>query len=249
MNMIGTAARPSSLPHANQGSGAKILLVEDEQHIVELVRYNLDRAGFCTMVAVDGSSGLAMARCGQPDLVLLDWMLPHVSGEEICRVLREDPVTRTLPVIMLTSKGEEADKIAALNAGADDYVTKPFSPAELNARIGAVLRRAVHKPQIRSLQAGPLTMDLPRRKVLLKDEEIRLGPTEFRLLEQFMNKPGEVLSRERLLDLVWGKDIYVELRTVDVHIRRLRKALDDNSDPGLIRTVRSSGYALNVESE
>ncbi len=223
-----------------------ILLVEDEQNIVELVRYNLERGGYRVSVAIDGPQGLALARESRPDLVLLDWMLPQMSGVEICRSLRDDPDTRALPVIMLTARGEEGDKIKALNAGADDYVTKPFSPAELQARIAAVLRRSNAKPQARSLTAGPLLMDLARRKVYLNEEQVRLGPTEFRLLEQFMQNPGEVFSRERLLEVVWGKDIFVELRTVDVHIRRLRKALNDDGEPPLIRTVRSSGYALNI---
>jgi two-component system phosphate regulon response regulator PhoB len=179
-------------------------------------------------------------------------MLPTMSGADICRALRDDPETRMLPVIMLTARSEESDKIAALNAGADDYVTKPFSPAELQARIAALLRRTGDKPKARSLTVGPLLMDLVKRKVFLSDEEIRLGPTEFRLLEHFMQHPGEVFSRDRLLELVWGKEIFVEERTVDVHIRRLRKALGDTgsaADPGLIRTVRSAGYALNIQDD
>ena len=230
-------------------SSGRILLVDDEQPILELVSFNLKRAGYDIVTASDGQDGLDKARGGKFDLVLLDWMLPNLSGAEICRALRDHPETRSTPVIMLTARGEEADKIAALNAGADDYVTKPFSPAELQARIGAVLRRTSAKPQARSITAGPLLMDTIKRKVFLSGAEIRLGPTEFRLLEHFMQHPGEVFSRERLLELVWGKEIFVEARTVDVHIRRLRKALEDTGEPGLIRTVRSAGYALNTQDD
>ncbi len=227
----------------------RILIAEDEQDIVELLRYNLVSAGFETVDTADGRLVCDLARAKQPDLILLDWMLPNLSGASVCERLRESPETRNIPVIMVTARGEETDKITALNAGADDYVTKPFSPPELLARIRAVLRRTADKPQAASarlLQAGPLVMDLAQRRVSYQGADVRLGPTEFRILKHFMEHPGEVYSREQLLDSVWEKDVYVELRTVDVHIRRLRKALNDDSDPPLIRTVRSAGYALDV---
>ena len=230
----------------------KILLAEDEPAIVELLRYNLASAGFEVIATGDGRMVCDLARGQQPGLILLDWMLPNLSGAEICERLRDARETRNIPVIMVTARGEEQDKITALNAGADDYVTKPFSPPELLARIRAVLRRTAALPQapaVRSLVAGPLAMDLAQRRASNAGIEVRLGPTEFRLLKHFMEHPGEVYSREQLLDSVWEKDVYVEPRTVDVHIRRLRKALNDEGDPGLIRTVRSAGYALNVPNE
>jgi two-component system phosphate regulon response regulator PhoB len=233
----------------------KILVVEDEPDIAELIRYNLASAGFDVTLAHDGRLALGLAQSIKPDLVLLDWMLPHVSGVEICGFLRENENTRSLPIILLTARGEEPDKIVGLNAGADDYVTKPFSPAELVARIHAVLRRsAAARPTDqppRILTHGDIVMDPSRRRVTRGGVEIRLGPTEFRLLHLLLQHPGEVFSRDRLLELVWDKDIYVEIRTVDVHIRRLRKALNDDGDAetGLIRTVRSAGYALNAAAE
>ena len=230
----------------------RILIVEDEPAIAELVRYNLANAGFDTEIACEGRTALEMARDNRPSLIILDWMLPHVSGIEICRHMREEPGMRGVPIIMLTARGQDADKIAGLNAGADDYVTKPFSPGELVARVSAVLRRSEPKPnpkQGSGLAVGRLVLDPLTHKVGLRGQEVRLGPTEFRLLHLLMRHPGQVFSRERLLELVWDKDINVEIRTVDVHIRRLRKALGDDEDAGLIRTVRSAGYALNVEPD
>ncbi len=224
-----------------------IVVIEDEAAIQELLDYNLTRAGYRVVVSADGNEGLIQVKSERPDLVLLDWMLPSLSGIELCRLLREEPGTRAIPVIMLTAKGEEADKIEGLTVGADDYVTKPFSPSELIARIGAVLRRAVIKPRENSISVGPLAIDLAQRKLFHAGKEVYLGPTEFRLIYHFMQHPGEVFSRDQLLELVWDKDIYVEPRTVDVHIRRLRKALNDDGD--LIRTVRLAGYALNVAKE
>jgi two-component system phosphate regulon response regulator PhoB len=229
---------------------ASILVIEDESDIAELIRYNLENAGFTVTLASDGRVALGLAQSLKPDLILLDWMLPHMSGIDICGCLRENPDTREIPIILLTARGEEHDKIVGLNAGADDYVTKPFSPAELVARIRAVLRRSLAKASshARVLTHGDLVMDFARRRVTQAGTEIRLGPTEFKMLHHFLRHPGEVFSREQLLELVWDKDIYVEPRTVDVHIRRLRKALGDDGDAetGLIRTVRSAGYALNV---
>ncbi len=182
----------------------------------------------------------------RPDLVVLDWMLPLVSGIEVCRRLRRTPETRRLPVIMLTARGEEEDRIRGLECGADDYVTKPFSPRELVARVRAVLRRARPAIEDEVLRAGDVVMDLAAHRVHRGEHEVRLGPTEFRLLRHLLEHPGRVFSREQLLDAVWGHDVYVEPRTVDVHIRRLRKALNAGDAPDIIRTVRSAGYALEA---
>jgi len=183
----------------------------------------------------------------KPDLVVLDWMLPSLSGIEVCRQLRRKPATRELPIIMLTARGEEGDKIRGLNTGADDYMTKPFSLPELMARIRAMLRRVQPVPQKGMLEYGDIAMDLAAHRVTRGDRPVHLGPTEFRLLQFFMQHPGNVFSREELLNAVWGPDIYVEPRTVDVHIRRLRKALNGDNDTDIIRTVRAAGYALDSE--
>ena len=220
-----------------------ILLVEDEEEIAELVTYNLRAAGFQILIGRDGEAGLDLARLHKPHLLLLDWMLPKLSGQEVCMQLRADGETRQIPIIMLTARSEETDKIAALNAGADDYITKPFSPAELVARVRAVLRRAAPRPSGQAFTSGKLSVDPSRRRVYYDGNELHLGPTEFRLLSVLIQNPGELFSREQLLELVWEKDVYVEPRTVDVHIRRLRKALGDQEE-GLIRTVRSGGYSF-----
>jgi len=222
-----------------------ILVVEDETALVEILRYNLEKEGFKVTVAVDGEEALAAINDQQPDLVVLDWMLPLVSGLEICRQIRRKSETRELPVIMLTARGEEADRVRGLEVGADDYVTKPFSPSELIARVRAVLRRARPATSGDILTYAGIVMDLSSHRVLRDGRPIHLGPTEFRLLRFLMERPGRVYSREQLLDAVWGRDIYVEVRTVDVHIRRLRKALNGPSEVDLIRTVRSAGYALD----
>ncbi len=222
-----------------------ILVVEDETALVEILRYNLEKEGFKVTVAVDGEEALAAINDQQPDMVILDWMLPLVSGLEICRQIRRKPETRDLPVIMLTARGEEADRVRGLEVGADDYVAKPFSPSELIARVRAVLRRARPATSSDILTYSGIVMDLSSHRVLRDGRPIHLGPTEFRLLRFLMERPGRVYSREQLLDAVWGRDIYVEVRTVDVHIRRLRKALNGPSDVDLIRTVRSAGYALD----
>ncbi len=182
----------------------------------------------------------------KPDVVLLDWMLPLVSGIEVCRQIRRAPNLRRLPVIMLTARGEESDRVRGLNCGADDYVTKPFSPAELVARIRTVMRRTNNDPSQEHLQFADVIMDLAAYRVVRDGQPIHLGPTEFRLLRFFMLHPGRVYSREQLLDAVWGQDVYVEPRTVDVHIRRLRKALNVAGSGDIIRTVRSAGYALDT---
>lgn len=226
----------------------KILVVEDEAPIVTLLRYNLEREGFEVLEAGDGEEAMLLAMEKNPDLILLDWMLPLLSGVEVCRRLRRTPETKAIPVIMLTARGDEGDRIRGLNAGADDYITKPFSPSELIARIRAVLRRTRPASDAETLQFEDLEMDLAAHKVRRNEREIHLGPTEFRLLRYFLEHPGRVFSREQLLDRVWGPDIYVEPRTVDVHIRRLRKAINVETESDLIRTVRSAGYALDRPS-
>ncbi|HEX2116426.1 MAG TPA: phosphate regulon transcriptional regulator PhoB [Alphaproteobacteria bacterium] len=223
----------------------RILLIEDEPALVEMLRYNLEREGFDVSTAASPVSPSCAVAETNPDLILLDWMLPHVSGLEICRQLRRGPHTQTIPVIMLTARGEESDRVRALDVGADDYVTKPFSPSELSARIRAVLRRARPSTAANLLTYGSLVMDLGSHRVTRDGRPVHLGPTEFRLLRYLMEHPGRVYSREQLLDAVWGRDIYVEVRTVDVHIRRLRKAINAPGQPDLIRTVRSAGYALD----
>jgi two-component system phosphate regulon response regulator PhoB len=222
-----------------------ILVVEDEAALVELLRYNLEEEGFRVSAAADGEAALAAVAEDKPDLIVLDLMLPLISGLEICRQLRRRPETRGLPIIMLTARGEESDRIRGLDSGADDYVTKPFSPSELVARVRAVLRRARPALAQDSLGYGELVMDLAKRRVTREGRAIHLSPTEFRLLQHFMEHPGRVFSREQLLDAVWGLDAEVEPRTVDAHIRRLRKALNDGGKADLIRTERAAGYALD----
>jgi two-component system, OmpR family, phosphate regulon response regulator PhoB len=222
------------------------LVVEDEASLVELLRYNLEQDGFEVVCVADGEEALMMIDERAPDIVLLDWMLPGLSGVEICRRLRSRPTTRNLPVIMITARSEETDRIRGLDTGADDYITKPFSMAELIARIRAVLRRI--RPALAGdlIEVGDITIDRAAHRVVRNGQELHLGPTEFRILDHFAQHPGRVFSREQLLNAVWGSDVYVEIRTVDVHIGRLRKALtkDGGADP--IRTVRSAGYALKA---
>jgi two-component system phosphate regulon response regulator PhoB len=225
-----------------------ILVVEDESALVTLLRYNLEREGFRVAEARDGEEALLMAREQKPDLVLLDWMLPLLSGLEVCRQMRRMAETRGVPIIMLTARGEEGDKLRGLDSGADDYVTKPFSPSELVARIRAALRRSRPTTNGESLQFEDLTMDLAAHRVRRRGRDIHLGPTEFRLLRYLLEHQGRVFSREQLLDMVWGQDVYVEPRTVDVHIRRLRKAINASDETDLIRTVRSAGYSLDREA-
>jgi len=225
---------------------SRILIVEDEPALVAMLRYNLEKEGYRVEEAADGEEGLLKVEETAPDLVLLDWMLPRLSGIEVCRRIRRKPQTRDLPVIMLTARGEEADRVRGLDTGADDYVTKPFSPGELMARIRALLRRAKPDSAHETLSCGDLVMDLAAHKVWRGGRSLKLGPTEFRLLRYFLEHAGRVLSREALLDAVWGRDIYVEERTVDVHIRRLRKELNVDGEPDPIRTVRSAGYALEA---
>ncbi|MBZ6378770.1 phosphate regulon transcriptional regulator PhoB [Pacificimonas aurantium] len=228
-----------------QAMDPKVLIVEDDTNLVELLTYNLEKEGFATVQTEDGEEALVLAQEESPDIVILDWMIANLSGIEVCRRLRRSPATQNVPIIMLTARTEEADRIRGLETGADDYITKPFSPRELVARINAVLRRL--RPAIAgaTLSYADIEMDLGAHKVVRAGEAISLGPTEFRLLRHFLEHPGRVFSREQLLDAVWGRDVYVEQRTVDVHIRRLRKAINANGRSDIIRTVRSAGYALD----
>jgi two-component system phosphate regulon response regulator PhoB len=222
------------------------LIVEDEAALVELIRYNLVKEGYEVATATDGEEALLLIEERQPDIVLLDWMLPKLAGIEVARRLRSKAATRNLPIIMLTARAEESDRIRGLDIGADDYMTKPFSMSELTARIRAVMRRI--RPALAEdvVVVGDISMDRAAHKVSRAGIDIHLGPTEFRLLDYFIQHPGRVFSREQLLDAVWGSDVYVETRTVDVHIGRLRKALSKGGSDDPIRTVRSAGYALNV---
>lgn len=225
-----------------------ILVFEDEDALATLLQYNLEKEGYRVSLASDGEEGLLQAEEEVPDLVLLDWMLPKVSGIEVCRRLRGRPDTRNTPIIMLTARGEETDRVRGLDTGADDYLTKPVSMTELNARIRAVLRRIRPGLADDRVTHGDILIDRVAHRVKRAGQEVHLGPTEFRLLDYLMQHPGRVFSREQLLDAVWGSDVYVEARTVDVHVGRLRKALmPDPSMRDPIRTVRSAGYALDLE--
>ena len=222
-----------------------ILIVEDEEALSELLEYNLSSEGFQVRVSADGDDAMLCLDEDPPDLMLLDWMLPGLSGIEICRRVRARAEMRDMPIIMMTARGEETDRVRGLDTGADDYLTKPFSIPELTARVRALLRRS--RPTIASGMAtfGDLALDRETRRVHRGEREIHLGPTEFRLLDCLMQRPGRVYSREQLLDIVWGRDVYVEVRTVDVHIGRLRKALNARKQRDPIRTVRAAGYALD----
>lgn len=223
-----------------------VLLVEDEAALADLLKYNLEREGYRVATAADGEEALVVAAEQPPDLVLLDWMLPKASGVEVCRRLRGRRETRNTPIIMLTARGEESDRVRGLDTGADDYVTKPFSMSELLARLRAVMRRIRPGLAEDRLVCGDIVLDRAGYRVRRGERDVHLGPTEFRILVHLMQHPGRVFSREQLLDAVWGSDIYVEARTVDVHIGRLRKALKVGDEPDPIRTVRSAGYALDV---
>jgi len=223
-----------------------ILVVEDEDALATLLQYNLEKEGYHVLVAGDGEEALVSVDEKLPDLIVLDWMLPKVSGIEVCRRLRQRPESRNVPIIMLTARGEESDRIRGLDTGADDYVVKPVSMSELAARVRAVLRRLRPGLAEDEVRCGDIVIDRVGHRVKRAGSEVHLGPTEFRLLDYLMRHPGRVLSREQLLDAVWGSDVYVEARTVDVHIGRLRKALNlpETDDP--IRTVRAAGYALET---
>ena len=210
-----------------------------------MLRQNLTRQGFDVVIEMDGQGGVRAAREELPDLILLDWMLPNLSGIEICRRIRREKTTQNIPVIMLTARSEESDRIRGLDTGADDYITKPFSPKELLARIKAIFRRIRPALSEQSLEYAGIEMDLSFRSVKRDGNPIHLGPTEFNILKYLMENPRRVFSREQLLNMVWGNDIYVETRTIDVHIRRLRKVLNNGGKPDVIRTVRSAGYSLD----
>ncbi|WP_017669853.1 MULTISPECIES: phosphate regulon transcriptional regulator PhoB [Sphingomonadaceae] len=224
-----------------------LLLVEDDMALSELVSWHFDKQGFRVSHTPDGEEAMLIAREERPDIVLLDWMIENLSGIEVCRRLRRDNDTSNIPIIMMSARGEEEDRVRGLDIGADDYVTKPFSPRELIARVNAVLRRVRPALAGEALSFADIEMDTVGYKVKRAGQTIPLGPTEFRLLRHFLEHPGWVFSRERLLDSVWGHDSDIEIRTVDVHIRRLRKALNAHGQPDIIRTVRSAGYALDSE--
>lgn len=232
----------------NRTNAPRILLVEDDAHLTELIRYTLETEGFTVDHTIDGEEALIRVQEQMPDLVVLDWMIPNLSGIEVCRRLRRLPETANLPIILVTARAEEADRIRGLETGADDYITKPFSPRELVARIKAILRRL--RPALLGgvLAYADIEMDTAAHKVMRAGRAVPLGPTEFRLLRHFLEHPSRVFSREQLLDAVWGRDVYVELRTVDVHIRRLRKALNERNQADVIRTVRAAGYALDEDA-
>ena len=225
----------------------RVLMVEDDPALAVMLRYNLEKLGYVVDEAGDGQEALLRVVEFAPDIVLLDWMLPSLSGLEVCRQIRRRPQTRDLPVIMLTARMEEQDSIRGLNTGADDYITKPFSMEALTARMRALLRRAQPQPAGRTMQFHDIVMDPGEHRVQRNGRPVHLGPTEYRLLEFLLRHPRRVFSREDLLDAVWGADIHVEARTVDVHIRRLRKALNAPGEADPVRTVRSAGYALDVE--
>ena len=224
-----------------------VMVVEDDAAIATMLRYNLEKNGYRVEEAVDGQEAITRIAETQPDLVLLDWMLPVMSGIEVCRQIRRRPETRDLPVIMVTARAEDQDSVRGLNTGADDYITKPFSIEALLARVRALLRRSNTVPAKGQLIFHDVIMDLTSHRVTRRARALHLGPTEYRLLEYFLNHPRRVFTREELLDAVWGKDIHVEPRTVDVHIRRLRKAINGEGELDLVRTVRAAGYALDTE--
>lgn len=222
-----------------------VMVIEDEEALGLLLKYNLEKEGYEVILETQGNKALAEIEKYGPSVILLDWMLPEISGVEICKLVRSKPDIKNIPIIMLTAKGEEEDKIKGLTAGADDYVTKPFSVPELMARVKTNLRRAPEITPTKELVFEDIRMDLVEKKVFRGENYIHLGPTEFRLLKMLLETPGKVFSRETLLKTVWGDNIYVESRTVDVHIRRLRKSLNDFG-PDYIRTVRATGYAIDI---
>jgi two-component system, OmpR family, phosphate regulon response regulator PhoB len=226
----------------------RLLLVEDDRALAELVTYHLERSGYDVTRTGDGEEALILVEEVKPDVILLDWMIEGISGIEVCRRLRRRSTTANVPIMMLTARGEESDRIRGFDTGADDYVTKPFSPRELVARVGAVLRRVRPALAGEQLAYADLEMDVAAHRVRRGGTRIPLGPTEFRLLRQFLEQPGRVFSRERLLDVVWGHNPDIGLRTVDVHVRRLRQALNVGGGPDLLRTVRGSGYALDSDA-
>jgi two-component system phosphate regulon response regulator PhoB len=229
----------------NAGSQARILIVEDEEPLSLLLRYNLEAEGYGIETVARGDDAETWLKENTPDLVVLDWMLPGLPGIELCRRLRARAETKSLPIIMLTARGEESERVRGLATGADDYIVKPFSVPELLARVRALLRRATPERMADVLTLGEIVLDRVRQRVLRAGRDVELGPTEYRLLEFLMQRPGRVFSREQLLDGVWGRDIYIDERTVDVHVGRLRKALNRGAEKDPIRTVRGSGYSFD----
>ncbi|MDQ2877569.1 MAG: phosphate regulon transcriptional regulator PhoB [Pseudomonadota bacterium] len=229
-------------------TGKTVLLVEDDETLADLLIWHFERDGFTVRRTANGDEALLLAEEAAPDIAILDWMIEGTSGIEVCRQLRRKQATANVPIIMLTARGEESDRIRGLDTGADDYVTKPFSPRELMSRVSAIMRRVRPALAGEKLSYHDLEMDLVAHKVRRAGASVPLGPTEFRLLRPMLENPGRVFSRERLLDLVWAHEMEIELRTIDVHIRRLRKALNEGGRPDLIRTVRSAGYSLDAES-
>jgi len=227
------------------GQNSRILIVEDEEPLSLLLRYNLETEGYEVETVARGDDADTRLREATPDLVVLDWMLPGLSGIELCRRLRARPETKSLPIIMLTARGEESERVRGLSTGADDYVTKPFSVPELVARIRALLRRSRPERLADVLTIGEIELDRVKKRVSRGGQDVDLGPTEFRLLEFLMERPGRVFTREQLLDGVWGSEVYIDERTVDVHVGRLRKALNRGRDGDPIRTVRGSGYSID----
>jgi two-component system phosphate regulon response regulator PhoB len=230
-------------------TGKQILIVEDEKPIRDMIAFGLRRAGFTVSEAEDCSEARSRIADSRPDLLLVDWMLPDQSGLELTRSIKRNKETQDLPVILLTARAEEQDKVAGLEGGADDYVTKPFSPRELLARIQAVLRRTSPTASGEAIEAGALRLDPVSHRVIVGEQTVSLGPTEYRLLQFFMEHPERVYARSQLLDRVWGGNVYVEERTVDVHIRRLRKALEPFACDSLVQTVRGSGYRFSTRPE
>ena len=226
----------------------RLLLVEDDRPLADLVIFHFERAGYAVTRTGDGEEALLLVEEVEPDVIILDWMIEGISGLEVCRRVRRRPATANIPVVMLTARGEESDRIRGLDTGADDYVTKPFSPRELVARVAAVMRRVRPAVAAEQLAYADIEMDVAAHRVRRGGQAIALGPTEFRLLRHFMESPGRVFSRSRLIDAVWSHDSEIDARTVDVHVRRLRKALNDGGRPDLIRTVRSAGYSLDSET-
>ena len=225
----------------------RLLLVEDDRALADLLKWHFDREGYEVVTTSDGEEALLLAEERIPDLVILDWMIEGIAGIEVCRRLRRKAATARVPIIMLTARGEETDRVRGLETGADDYITKPFSPRELLARVGAVLRRVRPALAGERLSYRDIEMDVVAHRVRRGGSPVPLGPTEFRLLRHLLENPGRVFSRERLLDSVWPQDSEIEVRTVDVHVRRLRRALNEGGRPDLIRTVRSAGYSLDWE--
>ena len=228
-------------------SDPRLLLVEDDRALADLVTFHFERAGYQVTRTGDGEEALMLVDEVRPDVILLDWMIEGISGIEVCRRLRRRPQSANLPILMLTARGEEDDRVRGLDTGADDYVTKPFSPKELVARVAAVMRRVRPALAGEQLAYADLEMDVARHRVRRNGRQVPLGPTEFRLLRHFLEHPARVFSREQLLDAVWGHDSEIDARTVDVHVRRLRQAINGDDAPDLIRTVRSAGYSLDSE--